>query len=192
MKLLLRVIFSTTLLVIGIMLLGRTHAIAAPTWDLDPNSSSVGFVATYSGVDVKGNFDNYNANINFHPEDLGTSHILIEIDTASLNTQSTDRDKVIMSEAFFDSPNFPKAIFEAKSFEKLSNLDFIAHGTLTLHGVTKELTLPFQAVVNKKGLAATGSTEVSRLEYGVGSGLWLDTAVIGEMVRITFAIEGQN
>ncbi len=192
MNIILRILFSAALLVFGIMFLGRSHADAAQIWTLDDTQSQVGFVAKQSGTNVNGVFEQYNANIAFHPEELGSSHIKIEIDTNSVNTQSTDRDKLIRSAAFFDSTSYPKAVFEASRFDNIQGDEYIAHGTLTMRGVTKELDLPFRASVDHKNLAASGEAQISRLEYGIGSGQWLDTAVIGEMVRITFTVEGST
>ncbi|WP_419903700.1 YceI family protein [Kiloniella sp.] len=190
MKIFFRILFSAALLVFGIMFLGRSHADAAQNWDLVTKQSQVGFVAQQSGADVEGVFEQYNAEISFDPKDLDTSHIRIEIETNSVNTKSNDRDKLIRSTAFFDSTNHPKAIFESFRFENVQDNEFIAHGKLTMRGVTKNIDLPFLASVDSKTLAASGGTQISRLEYGIGSGQWLDTAVIGEMVQITFAVEG--
>ncbi|MEH6629938.1 MAG: YceI family protein [Halopseudomonas aestusnigri] len=190
MNIIFRILFSAALLVFGIIFLGRSHANAAPIWALDAEQSQVGFIAKQSGADVTGIFEQYDAKISFHPEELSTSHIRIEIVTKSVNTQSNDRDKLIRSTAFFDSTTHPKAIFEATNFENIQGDEFVAHGTLTMRGVTKELDLPFLASVDSNNLEASGETQISRLEYGIGSGQWLDTAVIGEMVRITFAVEG--
>ncbi|WP_020590944.1 YceI family protein [Kiloniella laminariae] len=190
MKFLFRVIFSVALLVFGIMFLGRSHAEAATLWSVKNDQSQVGFVAKQSGAEVPGVFEHYQAEITFHPEELTDSHIRVEITTESVNTQSGDRDKLIRSDAFFDSAAHPKAIFEASSFEQLSPDSFVAHGSLTMRGVTKKIDLPFQASVEGDELRAQGAAEISRLDYGIGNGQWLDTAVIGEMVRITFAIEG--
>lgn len=185
-----RILFSAALLIIGIMFLGRSHASAAQIWALDAQQSQVGFVATQSGADVTGIFEKYDAKIAFHPNALPSSHIRIEIDTNSVNTQSDDRDKLIRSTAFFDTTSHPKAVFESSRLEKTHDDTFVAHGTLTMRGVTKKLDLPFLASVEDNNLTATGGTQISRLDYGIGSGQWLDTAVIGEMVRITFAVEG--
>ncbi|MCZ4281657.1 YceI family protein [Kiloniella laminariae] len=190
MRFLFRVIFSVALLVFGIMFLGRSHAEAAPLWSLKNDQSKVGFVAKQSGAEIPGVFEQYQAEIAFHPQELSNSHIRVEIATESVNTQSGDRDKLIRSNAFFDTAAHPKAIFEATTFEQLSPDSFIAHGSLTMRGVTKEIDLPFQASVEGDELRAQGEAEVSRLDYGIGNGQWLDTAVIGEMVRITFVIEG--
>ncbi|MFD2204413.1 YceI family protein [Kiloniella antarctica] len=185
-----RILLSAALLVFGIIFLGRSHANAAQVWALDAQQSQIGFVATQSGADVTGTFEKYNADIAFHPNALATSHIKIEIDTNSVNTHSDDRDKLIRSPAFFDTTNHPKAIFESSNLEKIQGDQFVAHGTLTMLGITKVLILPFSASVDNNNLTATGGTHISRLQYGIGSGQWLDTAVIGEDVRITFTVEG--
>ncbi|KLN58926.1 hypothetical protein WH96_20385 [Kiloniella spongiae] len=166
-----------------------TDALSAPSWQLDRNVSQLGFVAVQSGRDVEGLFEEYQASINFHPDDLATSYIRVFVEIDSLSTQSIDRDRVIKSAAFLDSGLYPKAIFETSKIIK-SGDDYQAIGMLNLHGVTKKITLPFKAQIISNKLLASGVVSVSRLDFNIGSGQWLKTNVVGDEVRIIFSIKG--
>ncbi|WP_158090259.1 YceI family protein [Kiloniella majae] len=168
-----------------------TDAFSAPSWLLDQEASKLGFLAVQSGRDVEGFFEEYQASISFHPDDLTTSYIRVIVEIASLSTQSIDRDKVIKSAAFLDSVSYPKALFETSKIIKMGN-DYQAVGTLNLHGITKKIILPFKAQVISNKLLASGVVSVSRLDFNIGSGQWLETNVVGDEVRIIFSIEGKS
>lgn len=168
-----------------------TDAISAPSWYLDGDASKLGFIAVQSGRDVEGLFDDYEASINFHPDELATSNIRVVVKINSLSTHSIDRDRVIKSAAFLDGASYPQALFETSNIKKVGN-DYQAVGTLNLHGVTKEITLPFKAQITSNKLFATGVVTVSRLDFNIGSGQWLETNVVGDEVRVIFSIEGKS
>ena len=162
---------------------------SAPSWQLDRKASQLAFVAVQSGLDVEGLFEEYQASINFHPDELATSHIRVVVEIASLSTQSIDRDRVIKSAAFLDGISYPQALFETSEIIKSSD-GYQAAGTLSLHGVTKGIILPFKAQIVSNKLLASGVVTVSRLDFNIGSGQWLATNIVGEEVRIIFSIEG--
>ncbi|WP_343560961.1 YceI family protein [Kiloniella sp. b19] len=191
MKMTLRLLASVLFIILAIAFIGRSHAQAAPLWTLT-DDSSVGFTAEQSGAPVPGKFEEFSSEIKFHPDQLDSSSIRVVIQTGSVNTEDNSRDGTIRSGSFFDSDSHPEATFEASSFEKTGDDQFVAKGTLNLRGTSNPLELPFTASVENGVLKASGSTTLERLDYGVGIGEWASTAVVSNTVEINFDIIGNQ
>ena len=162
----------------------------APSWTVE-EGSRVGFVTSQGGGRVEGQFDRFEAEIAFAPNDLESSRVAVTIDVASVNTESKDRDDTIRSAQLFDVATWPQARFEASRFETTGDNAFDAHGTLTLRDVTLEVTLPFTLEIAEHPddpavlkAHAMGELAVDRLDYGVGQGVWQDTSMVPNQVII--------
>jgi polyisoprenoid-binding protein YceI len=150
----------------GIDVLCRGHTEAHSLQVLLPESQ-VGFAARQA---VEGIFQDFEAEINFDPDDLSGSRVLVTIDTASVDTRSKDRDAVIRSSPFFNVASHPTAHFEADRFEPQADGGYIAHGRLTLRGVTQAVALPFRLEIARDAAEpdllraeAAGDVAVSRM-----------------------------
>lgn len=171
----------------------------AARWSVEPGST-VGFIAKQAGAEVEGVFERFEAEILFGPAALTVSKVAVEIEVASVNSQSADRDQTIRSAPLFDVATWPSARFEAERFEAVSmdangNGEFRALGRLTMRDVTREVVLPFRLSFedhpDEAGALrahAAGELTVSRLDYGVGQGLWTDTSVVADEVVIVIDI----
>ncbi len=179
----------------ALSLLLPAAAAAEPLWQVG-DGSAVGFVAYQSGAPVEGIFEKFSAEIVFDPENLEGSRATVRIDTASVNSQSKDRDDAIRSAGLLDVAQWPSALFETETFTRTGPEAFEAKGTLTLRDITQEVTLPFELRLSEAGDAwtaqATGKLRVWRLDYGVGQGVWKDTSVVSGDVDITFRIEASR
>ncbi len=162
-----------------------------PFWTVEEDSR-VGFVATQSGAAVEGAFEAFTAEIAFDPGNLAASRVAVVIDVASVNSESKDRDDTIRSAALFDVAQWPEARFMAEGFTALGGDRFEAAGELTMRDATLPVVLPFTLVITEEAgvqrARASGELEVSRLDYGIGQGLWADTSVVGEAVVIRIDI----
>ena len=179
----------------ALLSLGATTAAAeAPDWAVEADSN-VGFVARQAGAAVEGRFEQFTAEIAFDPAQLESSRVAVEIDIDSVNSESSDRDSTIRSEALFDVATWPTARFEAERFEQTGDNLYTAHGQLTMRDVTREVELPFELTVTDHPseadalqARAAGELTVLRLDYGVGQGQWQDTSVVANEVVIRIEI----
>ena len=116
----------------------------------------------------------------------------VEIKSTSVDTDNERRDNHLKSPDFFDAEKFPSISFKSTGYEKTGDKTFTLTGDLTMHGVTKPVTL--EGKVNgiitdqrsnklKAGLKLTGT--VNRLEFGVGG----DTPTLGDEVEMTINLE---
>jgi polyisoprenoid-binding protein YceI len=96
------------------------------------------------------------------------------IKVASIDTGIPDRDKDLRSSQFFDADKFPSITFSSSRLEKRAN-QLVAVGTLTMHGVSQEISLPITitgSFKNSRGFAAR--TTLNRRNYGMN---WKHNAV---------------
>ncbi len=161
-----------------------------PAWTVEVGSR-VGYIAKQSGAEVDGVFEVFDAEIAFAPEDLAASRVAVTIEIASVNSQSRERDDAIKGKGLFNAITWPTARFEAAEFAHKGGDLYEARGRLTLRDQTRDVVLPFTLAIaphperNGALLAqAKGELEISRLDYGVGQGMWQDTSVVADEVRI--------
>lgn len=172
-------------------------AIAPSTWTVDKYHSKLAFTITHMGVsDVEGSFKLFDATIAAPGEDFNNAVLDFTADANSLNTDNDARDKHVKSDAFLDVAKFSTITFKSTSFKKTGTNAYTIVGNLTLHGVTKPVTL--NATVrtgvgmNKKPVAGFKiSGTLNRKDFGVGSGF--GAAMLSDEVTIAANGEfGQN
>jgi polyisoprenoid-binding protein YceI len=135
---------------------------------LDTNHSTIGFSVPIFGMsEVTGKFSDFKGRIVVPDEtDLTKSTVDVVIKTASIDTGVEDRDKHLRTADFFDAPTYPEITFKSKKIQKVADA-WAVTGDFTMHGVTKELTIPFQLTGHDKTLGARASFPLNRRDYGV-------------------------
>lgn len=163
---------------------------AATPWVADPARSRLEFTGTLAGGTFKGHFARFTAEIVFDPANLAGSRFRVGVDTATADTQETDRDAALKGADFFAVERWPVARFEATRFTATGPGRYTAAGELTLRGVTRNVTLDFTFKPAADGTTAelAGSTSLRRLEFGVGQGEWRDTQWLGDEVQVRFVL----
>jgi polyisoprenoid-binding protein YceI len=170
-------------------------ALAADEFKIDPNHSSVNFAVAHMGVStVVGRFTAFDGKIVLDDKDISKSSVNVTIKTASINTDVPNRDNDLRSANYFDVEKFPEITFQSKSVEKKGD-SYVAHGALTIHGVSKDVDLPFdfkgpvEAGQNRgKVMGAHASLTVNRQDFGVGKA----TPMIGSDVKIELYVEARQ
>ncbi|MEI9906491.1 MAG: YceI family protein [Asticcacaulis sp.] len=160
-------------------------------WAVDKSATKIGWTTTFEGEAIAGGFNSYIAQIAFDPAALDASSVKVTIDLASVASGDNDRDTSLKSDSFFNTSAFPKAVFEARSFTKKDATHFIAHGKLTLHGVTKAQDLPFTLTIKDKVANMTATTTLDRTAFGVGSGDYASTDTIPAKVGINITLQAK-
>jgi polyisoprenoid-binding protein YceI len=171
-------------------------ALATDELAIDPAHSSVNFAVAHAGgiSTVVGRFTSFEGKILFDDKDVTKSSVNVTIKTASINTDVAPRDNDLRSPRFFDVEKFPEITFQSKSVEKKGN-DYVAHGTLTIHGVSKEVDLPFEikgpvdaGQGRGKVMGAHASLTLNRVDYGVGQA----SPMIGSDVKLDLYVEAHT
>lgn len=112
-------------------------------WTIDTAHSSVSFKARHMGLSkVRGQFTSFRGEIEGDPTDVTTAKARIEIDLASVDTGSADRDTHLKSPDFFDVENHPTMVFESTSVARDGD-DYKVVGDLTVKGISREVELAY-------------------------------------------------
>jgi polyisoprenoid-binding protein YceI len=116
--------------------------IETTTWTSDSVHSRVGFSVVHLGIsNLSGSFNTYEAKLTTDKPDFSDAVVEFSGDAASINTNNEFRDKHLKSPDFFDAEKFQKFNFKSTSFKKTGKDEYAVKGQLTLHGVTKDVTL---------------------------------------------------
>jgi polyisoprenoid-binding protein YceI len=169
----------------------------APTWAIDANHSAVNFSIRHFFTPVPGTFQNWGGTLKFDANNLPGSSIDITIEVPSINTKNERRDGHLRTADFFDAEKYPTMRFVSKEIRKTGENSFVAVGDLTIKETTKSIELPFELLgampdPQRQGMTVAGfraQTSILRNQYGVGSGDYIQTAVIGDEVSIEIFLE---
>lgn len=170
---------------------------AADTFAIDKTHSSILFAVKHMVISkVKGEFVDYAGTIQYDAADVTKSSVEVTIKTASIDTKDEKRDEHLRNPDFFDAEKFPEITFESKRVEK-SKDGFVAIGDLTMHGVTKEITIPFEITGVIKDpwgntrMGVSAELELNRQDYGVSWSQKMDAGglIVGDDVEIEIEIE---
>ncbi|MEM1230346.1 MAG: YceI family protein [Pseudomonadota bacterium] len=167
----------------------RTDMSAAstiPRWLVDHAESTVEFVAEQAGAKFRGRWQHWEADIAFDPDQLPASRAEVRFDTASAETGDGDRDGTLLSTEFFASADYPQAVFRADRFEPDADAPggFVALGTLTIKDQTLPVRFTFSVEQTGTARALSGTAQLDRLAFGIGTGDWADTDSIGQFVSV--------
>ncbi len=140
-----------------------------PSWEALPEDGEIRFSGSGSEIgDFSGIFHKWTAQIVFSPDNLAQSSVTVRIDTGSAAVGDNLYDETMRGGGWLDVARFPEAVFSATQFEAGKNNHYTAHGTLTLHGITRPLVLPFELKIDGNIAVMTSSTDLPRSEYGIG------------------------
>lgn len=188
---------TAPVLMTGLTLLALPAAVRAdaPLWSVSPESTLT-FTALQQGSPVPGRFEAFEAAIAFDPDDLETSRINVEVDMGSVATGHDDRDQSLRSSDLFHVEAYPTTTFASNRITSEGDGSYIAHGTLTIRDVSREVALPFTLQTEAAGdtleATAEGELAILRLDYGVGEGDWASTTMVGNEVTIAFTIDASR
>ena len=182
-----------TLLAAGLaLLLAALPAYTAVTkYDADVAHSNVGFsIPILGGLShVRGKFNDFTVEIVYDDKDVTKSTVRAVIKAASIDTGIERRDAHLRNADFFDVEKFPEITFQSTRVEKKGQ-QYVAHGNFTMHGVTKEVALPFtingvkQAPDGKTTIGVTARTTVKRRDFGINFARPDNPTFLGDMVEV--------
>jgi len=140
------------------------------TKTIDSTNSGVSFEITNLKVNtVKGSFSGMKGDIEFDENDLANSKFNVCVDASTVNTGSSGRDEHLLKEDFFNVNKNPTICFQSNFIKKVKG-KFQTTGKLTMNGITKIVTIPFEY----DGTNFKGDLKVNRFDYKVGEeyGTW--------------------
>jgi cytochrome b561/polyisoprenoid-binding protein YceI len=154
--------------------------------------SEIDFETAWGDQAIKGRFGDWTADIRFSPKALDRSTVKVTIDVVSAATGDAQRDEALPAPDWFDADNHAKATFSADRFEHTGKDRYVAHGTLTLRGVSKPVDLPFRLQIDKDKARVRGVTSLDRTAFGVGQGEWTSTDQIPAKVSVSIDLKARR
>jgi polyisoprenoid-binding protein YceI len=170
---------------------------AESTWNLDASHSNAGFAIRHLVVStVRGNFTKFTGTLKLDEADVTKSTVEATLDVASVDTRVADRDAHLKSPDFFDVAKYPTMTFRSTKVVAAGKDKLAVTGDLTLHGVTRPVTLEVATSPEVKGMfgetrrafAATG--KIDRKDFGLTWSKLVEAGpVLGDEVTLTLEIE---
>jgi len=175
-------------------------AAAAPTvYKVDPDHSSVSFSIRHFVSNVPGRFTDFDGTIQHDKQNPAASTVSFTAQAASIDTDNADRDKHLKSPDFFDVQKFPALTFTSTSVKPKDANTLDVTGDLTIHGVTKKVTIPVTllgTMATPKGQKAGFETSftIDRKDYGIVWNRVLDAggSILGDDVKINIEVEANQ
>jgi len=182
----------------GVMV-GSPTVVQAADYTLDPYHSKAEFSVRHMMIsNVSGEFAKVTGTAQYDGKDVKSIKVDATIDANSIDTGNEDRDKHLRNKDFFDTEKYPTIKFVSKSAKPAGKGQFKLTGDLTMHGVTKPVTLdvegPTPEINDKHGnmkLGAEAKTVINRKDFGISYGGLMDNggAAVSDEVKITLNIE---
>ena len=166
---------------------------ATQTWALDPTHSELQFKIKHLMIStVSGQFNQFTASVETDGDDFSKAKVHFEAAIDSISTNNEQRDAHLKNGDFFDAEKHPAIIFESEKMEKISDDEYSLHGTLTMRGVNKKITLhaEFGGITKdpwgntRTGFSVTG--KINRFDFGMSFGAVTESGglLLGDEVKI--------
>lgn len=159
-------------------------------WKNDPPHSQLGFTVKHLGIaDVSGVFNDFDVTLTSSKPDFSDAVFELEAKVASIDTRVDARNNHLKSADFFDAEKYPVIHFKSTSLKSTGKNKYSLSGNLTLHGITKPVTMDLEyrgTVENPMSKKPTAGFQVTgvihRSDFNLGNGF--PPPMISDEVRI--------
>lgn len=167
-------------------------------WNIDPTHSEIQFKVKHLVIStVTGHFRQFEGTLETDGDDFATASIHFEADTASVDTNQTQRDEHLRSADFFNSEQFPKMTFQSTHVEKTGDDTYTITGDLTIKDVTKSVELKAEyggSMTDFYGNYKSGfeiSGKINRKEFGLTWDAVTEAGgiVVGDEVKLALNVQ---
>lgn len=193
--------FTVTVMILflcfGYALKAEGPPAAVDKYEVDKVHSSITFTIRHMVVSkVRGLFNDFSVSVKEDTGDFLKSSVSAVIKTAGIDTMNEKRDNHLRSADFFDVEKYPEITFKSKKIKK-SGDKYIMSGTLTMHGVSRGIEIPFTVLgkmTDPDGntrMGIEGHAALDRKDYGLNWNRTLDKGglVLGNEVKIEILLE---
>lgn len=173
------------------------NLVKAGTYTAEPYHTQIGFSISHFGFsNFSGFFSGASGTLRLDPANLSISKLEVAVPVQSILTTVPPLDDALKGDQWFDSARFPNATFVSTKVTKLGNDTATIVGNLTLHGVTKPVTLKARLIgvgtnpLDKSftiGFQATGA--IKRSDFGIKQYLPLLTDEVALKIDTAFVLQ---
>lgn len=176
-----------------------TSTATRSTWNLDPSHSVAEFKIKHMMISyVRGEFTGLSGVLKLDESDYSLSAVAVSIPIATIRTSDEKLDAHLKNEDFFDVEKFPTMTFQSSNIQSVGDRDYEVTGELTIHGLTKSVTLNVNDVSEpatdpwgNRRIGLSGSTRINRKDFGIIWNTALDSGgvLVGDEVKITLDVQ---
>ncbi len=187
---------KTVLLVLLLSVTAVAQVATTRPYAIDNGHSTVGFSVPILGglSQVTGKFNDFAITLNNDEKDITKSSVSVVIKATSIDTGIERRDAHLRNADFFDVEKFPEITFKSERIEKKGK-QFIAHGPLTMHGVTKQIALPFTVngtfknpTTNKFSVGYSAKMVLNRRDFGINYARQDSPTFLGDDITVVIEL----
>ena len=163
---------------------------AAEKLVISPENSKVEFLAAKVTRSHQGSFKQFAGTIDFVPNDIDSSRVTIDIDTASVLTDEPDLTAHLKTPDFFDVARYPRATFVSTKItpNEASGMKTVT-GNFDLHGVKKSITFPATLHLTPESVTVDAEFSINRKDFGiVYAGKADDLIRDGVVIKLTLKV----
>ena len=183
-----------------VSLLAAATASAGETFKIEPSHSTIAFKVGHMLGAAKGKFTRFSGTIEVDREHPEQSSVNVTIQAASINTAIAKRDDHLRSAEFFNVEKFPEITFKSSGVKKTGAATGDIAGQLTMHGVTRPITLhvtlqgdPQAALKNPTTRWRVTTAPIRRSQFGLAFNKSAETvSMIADEVSVDIEIEAQR
>jgi polyisoprenoid-binding protein YceI len=156
---------------------------------VDYQRSQITFVSRQMNVPVEAKFNRFTAQLLFDSANPQAGKARIEVDLTSFDIGNDEVNTEVQGKNWFDTKTYPKATFVSSNVRALGEGRYEVRGSLTIKGRTHEIAAPFTVKTSASGSSAfDGAFSIRRLQYNIGEGVWNDTELVADEVRVRFRL----
>jgi polyisoprenoid-binding protein YceI len=168
-------------------------SINAHSQDYTPSDagSKVHFIIKNFGINTGGDFSGLKGQIVFSPENVADSKFDVTVSTSTIDTDNEMRDKNLASDEYFDAAKFPVIKMVSSKISKTNKTTdgfYFFTGDLTIKGVTKSISFPFQVKKVNDGYLFTANFDIDRTDFGVGE----KNIVLSNKVSVSLSVTAKK
>jgi polyisoprenoid-binding protein YceI len=171
--------------------------VASKTYKIDKSHSEAVFQVRHLVTKVRGRFTDFEGTVQLDDERPELSSVNFTIHATSIDTAEKDRDTHLRSADFFDVEKFATITFASTGVAKRGSDTFDVTGNLTIHGVSKPITLPVTHLGTAKDpwgnerVGFEAETSINRKDYGLAWNAALETGgfLVGDEVKVSLSVQ---
>jgi polyisoprenoid-binding protein YceI len=150
------------------------------------SAATLSFSTTFEGEPLQGEFSKIDVVFAFDTAAPEAGKLDVTIDLTAADMGDPDMNSVLMDPAWFDTAQFAEANFVSDTIARLAANQFQASGGLELKGTQKNVVVPFSWDSDGDVAHMRGSFDLTRTDFGIGSGEWATDDAIGFAVHLSF------
>jgi polyisoprenoid-binding protein YceI len=161
--------------------------------DTEGAHASVNFKVSHLGYSfIKGRFNTFSGEFSYDENDIEASTVAVVVDTTSLDSNHAERDKHLRGSNFIDAEKFSEASFSSTSVSSMGDGKLAVNGDLTLHGMTKPITINAQFIGGGEDpwggerAGFEGTTRLELADFGItvaGASSYVDLELYVEGIK---------